>query len=175
MQLVRLPCAGLALFAWVAVLVAQPLVAINGTVEGPVVVNALFLSACFACSRSMQPLHQTTFTRSLFWAFPGLLPRPSEDLCHLPRGAHIVSMQRMILSSAVSVTRCAQFIWDCAECLLEYQPIHTPAYFKMSNLLQGRAQLHRLLSGWTICSIHVCMFEHSVIGIHFILTAIVVW
>ena len=89
--------AGLALFAWV-VLVAPPIVAINGPVEGPVVVNAP-LSFCIL---RLHPLQHATLTLRSFWAFPGLLPRPSEDLCYLPRGAHIVSMLRTI-SEQISV------------------------------------------------------------------------
>ena len=57
---------GLALFAWVAVLVARPIMAINGTVEGPVVVNALFCTACFADSRLIRrPLLLGAFGLSL--------------------------------------------------------------------------------------------------------------
>ena len=94
-KLVGLIFAGLALFAWLAVLVARPIVAINGTVEGPVVVtDALF---CY-CMLRWQPLHQATPALRRFWAFPGLLRCPSEDLWFLPRGAHSLSMQRMILS-----------------------------------------------------------------------------
>ena len=89
-KLVGLIFAGLALFAWVAVLVARPSVAINGAVEGPVVVNAMHsLFLCF-CMLRLQPLHQAILTFRHFWAFPGLLPLHSEDLRHLSRGAHIV-------------------------------------------------------------------------------------
>ena len=45
---------------------------------------------------------------------------------------------------------------------LEYQSIHMPAYFKMANLL--RRQLHRLLSGWTICNVHVCVHSESFVS-----------
>ena len=85
-KLVGLIFAGLALFAWVAVLVAQPIVAINGTVEGPVVVNALFSY----CTPRLLPLHQTTLAFRRFWVFPGLLPCHSVDLRYLPRGDRIV-------------------------------------------------------------------------------------
>ena len=83
--------AGLALFAWMAMLFARSIVAFNGTIEGPVVVNDLF-----AYSHFIRRLFNSIITFRPFWAFPGLLPRPSEDLCHLPRGAHIAMMQRML-------------------------------------------------------------------------------
>ena len=56
-------------------LVAQPIVAINGTVEGPVVVNARFLSACFACTRFIErPLLLGAFGLSLAFFLVVLSP-----------------------------------------------------------------------------------------------------